>query len=42
MYCESMSGLLEYFLKKKLPTDYLYKSHDYDYQWADFVMALVP
>ncbi len=38
-FCVSLCGLLEYFLEKKLPSDYPCKSHDHDYQWAVLVMA---
>ncbi len=35
----SLCGLLEYFHKNKLLTDYPCKSHDHDHQWADLVMT---
>ncbi len=38
-FCGSLCGLLEYFLEKKLLSDYPGKSHDHDHQWAVFVMA---
>ncbi len=40
--CGSLCNFLEYFRKKKLPTDYSCKSHDHDHQWADLVMAWLP
>ncbi len=38
-FCWSLCGLLEYFLEKKLSSDYPCKSHDYDHQWSVLVMA---
>ncbi len=38
-FCGSLWGLLEYFCKKKLPSDYPIKSHDHDHQWAVLVIA---
>ncbi len=39
-FCESLSDLLEYFLDiQKLPPDHPFKSHDWDHQWADLVVA---
>ncbi len=37
--CGSLCSILEYFLENQLVPDYPCKSHDYDQQWADYVMA---